>query len=78
MNGQMGVQPSPKGKGLLQISVLESATVKNACYRTVLSNRKVIGNANDVHKFCQAILKWKQVIMNKTQCTEENLYSLKM
>jgi hypothetical protein len=29
------------------------ATVKNACYRAVVSNKKVIGNANDVYKFCQ-------------------------
>jgi len=67
---------SKKGKGLLQVSVLESrqlfmvwnyfetshgnnvcdglgATVKNTCYRPVISNRKVIGNADDVHTFCQ-------------------------
>lgn len=56
------------------------ATVKNACYHAILSNRKVIGNADDVYKFCQVILKWKlkQPIMNETQCPEEKLYSLKM
>jgi hypothetical protein len=27
---------------------------------------------------CASILKWKQLIMNGTQCPEENLYSLKM
>ena len=27
--------------------------MKNACYRAVISNRKVIGNANDVYEFCQ-------------------------
>jgi hypothetical protein len=29
------------------------ATVKNTCYRPAISNRKVIGNADDVYKFCR-------------------------
>jgi len=33
------------------------AKVKNAFYRAVISNRKVIGNADDVYKFCQDNLK---------------------
>lgn len=34
-----------------------SATVKNACYRAVISNRKVIGCAEDVYHFCTEKLK---------------------
>ncbi|KAK3580333.1 hypothetical protein CHS0354_014806 [Potamilus streckersoni] len=33
------------------------ATVKNACYRAVISNRKVIGCAEDVYHFCTEKLK---------------------
>lgn len=33
------------------------ATVKNACYRAVISNRKVIGCAEDVYDFCTEKLK---------------------
>ena len=33
------------------------AKVKNAFYRAVISNRKVIGNADNVYKFCKDNLK---------------------
>jgi hypothetical protein len=33
---------------------------------------------NKVNISCASILKWKQLIMNGTQCPGENLYSLKM
>ncbi|XP_052806603.1 uncharacterized protein LOC128235851 [Mya arenaria] len=37
------------------------ATVKNACYRAVISNRKVLGNAEDVYQFCQETLNMEVV-----------------
>lgn len=33
------------------------ATVKNTCYRAVISKRMVIGNAKGLYKFCEENLK---------------------
>ena len=57
------------------IKLSKSQTMPN----TLHENDSHEGNRTNEDNISRAsILKWKQVIINGTQCPEENLYSLKM